>query len=165
MSIDLGGRTTKAVELQRNGHGLVLSGYAMLDAPSYQEGLSPDRLAEHLKNIVHVLGPGTCSVILAIGVGDSVMRHVDLPGMPLADMRQVLKNNSKNYLQQDLAGDVFDCTLTGPGANGQRAEKGQSRATRHQTTRAGGRAKKQLIEDIQAESNPPGWLRTKSSGP
>ena len=142
VSIDLGGRTTKAVELHRNGQGLVLSGYALLDAPIYQKSLSPDLLAEHLKNVIHVLGADTRSVILAVGVSDSVVRHADLPGMPLADMRQVLKNNSKNYLQQDLPGHVFDCSLHRLGLQPPVPGKSQTRRGRRQTPRAGGRRQK-----------------------
>jgi len=150
VSIDLGGRTTKAVQLQRNGQGLVLSGYALLDAPIYQKGLSADLLAEHLKSVIHMLGAGTRSVILAIGVSDSLVRHADLPGMPLADMRQVLKNSSKNYLQQDLPGHVFDCCFITSASNGQpleRAKLGMA-GPKHRVLVAG--ARKQLIEEIQA---------------
>jgi type IV pilus assembly protein PilM len=150
VSIDLGGRTTKAVELHRNGQGLVLTSYALLAAPVYQKSLSPELLAEHLKNIVHVLGAGTRSVILAIGVNDSVVRHADLPGMPLADMRQVLKNNSKNYLQQDLPGHVFDCSFIASASNGQSLEKVKPGLAggKHRVLIAG--ARKELVEDIQA---------------
>jgi type IV pilus assembly protein PilM len=150
VSIDLGGRTTKAVELQRNGQGLVLSGYALLDAPIYEKGLSPDLLAEHLKNISHVLGAGTRSVILAVGVSDSLVRHADLPAMPLADLRQVLKNNCKNYLQQDLPGHVFDCSFIAPASKGQSLEKAKlgPAGSKQRVLVAG--ARKQLVDDIQA---------------
>jgi type IV pilus assembly protein PilM len=138
------------VQLQRDGEGLVLSGYALLDAPIYQKGLSPELLAEHLRNVIHMLGPGTRSVILAIGVSDSVVRHADLPGMPLSDLRQVLKNNSKNYLQQDLAGHVFDCSFIAPASNGQPVEKAKPgpAGPKHRVLVAG--ARKQLIEEMQA---------------
>ncbi len=51
LSVDLGGRTTKAVHLQRKGEGLVLCRYVLLDAPIYEKNLSPDLLGEHLKSI------------------------------------------------------------------------------------------------------------------
>jgi len=51
LAIDLGGRTTKAVYLQRKGNGFVMSRYALLDAPIYEKTLSVDMLAEHLKNV------------------------------------------------------------------------------------------------------------------
>lgn len=69
-------------------------------------------------------------VALAVGANDAVVRTVELPPMPLADMRQVLRRSSRNYLQQDLADHVFDGQVLsvyleadaaragGPGRNG-----------------------------------------------
>jgi len=37
LSIDLGGRTTKAVHLQRKGDDFVLSRFVLLDAPIYEK--------------------------------------------------------------------------------------------------------------------------------
>jgi type IV pilus assembly protein PilM len=114
LSIDLGGRTTKAVHLQRKGQGYVLSSYTMLDAPIYEKNLSADLLSEHLKAVCEALNPKTRSVSLAVGVSDSIVRHAEMPQMPVGDMRQILKNNTKNYLQQDLPGYAFDCFIIPP---------------------------------------------------
>src|SRR4051812_36038448 len=111
LSVDLGGRTTKAVQIQRKGDRFVMSGYAMMDSPIYEKHLSADMLGEHLKSVCQALNPKTRSISLAIGVNDSIVRHAELPQMPVGDMRQVLKNNTKNYLQQDLPGHVFDCFI------------------------------------------------------
>ena len=149
ISIDLGGRTTKAVNLQRKGDRFVLTGYALLDAPIYEKNLSADLLGEHLKNVCQALDAKTRSLSLAIGVNDSIVRHADFPQMPVSDMRQVLKNNSKNYLQQDLPGHVFDCFVIPPRASEKTAEKPKlgSNAPKYKVLVAG--AKKQLIEEIQ----------------
>jgi len=48
------------------------------------------------------LQPKTKRCTLAIGANDSLLRSTELPLLPLAEMRQMLKFNSKNYLQQDL---------------------------------------------------------------
>src|SRR5512146_2667325 len=109
VSIDLGGRMTKAVHLQRKGERFVLSRYALMDAPIYERELSPELLGEHLKGVCELLGTQTRAVSLALGVNDAIVRHADMPQMPMNDMRQVLKNNTKHYLQQDLPGHVFDC--------------------------------------------------------
>jgi type IV pilus assembly protein PilM len=111
VSVDLGGRTTKAIQIQRKGAGFVLSGFAVIDAPVYETTLPPEMLSEHLKNVCQALGVKPRAVTLAIGVNDSLMRHAELPMMPVDDMRQVLKINSKPYLQQELPGYVFDCHL------------------------------------------------------
>jgi type IV pilus assembly protein PilM len=142
VSIDLGGRTTKAVQIQRKGAGFVLSRFALIDAPVYEKTLSPEMLSEHLKNIHLALGLKPRTVTLAIGVNDSLMRHVEMPAMPVDDMRQVLKMNSKLYLQQELAGYVFDCHVFGPN------ERQQANATKKTRVLVAG-AKRQLIDDLQ----------------
>jgi len=107
VSVDLGGRTTKAVQIQRKGSGFVLAGFALLDAPVFEKTISPEMLSEHLKNVCQALGIKPRAVTLAIGVNDSLVRHAELPMMPVDDMRQILKINSKSYLQQELTGYVF----------------------------------------------------------
>ena len=149
LSIDLGGRTTKAVHLQRKADGFILSRYALLDAPIYERNLSADLLGEHLKAVVESLEAKTRSVSIAIGVSDSLVRHADLPQMPVGDMRQILKNNSKNYLQQDLPGHVFDCFIIPPRPTQKLAEKAKvgSGSPKSRVLVAG--AKKQLIDEMQ----------------
>src|SRR6516162_6648966 len=148
LSIDLGGRTTKAVQVQRKGERFALTRYALLDAPIYERNLSADLLGEHVKNVCQALEAKTRNVSLAIGVSDSFVRHADLPQMPIGDMRSVLKNNSKNYLQQDLPGHVFDCFVIASRATAKPTEKTKPGGTpRHRVLVAG--AKKQLIEDMQ----------------
>ena len=51
---------------------------------------------------------------VAIGAGDTVLRSTELPLMPLNEMRQMLKINAKNYLQQDLRDYIFDCYIVPP---------------------------------------------------
>ena len=56
LAVDLGGRTTKAVLLQRNGsEAYVLSQYAILDAPIYEKSLSGEMLGEHLKALCQAI--------------------------------------------------------------------------------------------------------------
>src|SRR5262245_4991938 len=149
LSIDLGGRTTKAVQVQRKGDRFCLTRYALLDAPIYERNLSADLLGEHVKSVCQALEAKTRNVSLAIGVSDSIVRHAELPQMPIGDMRLVLKNNAKNYLQQDLPGHVFDCYVIPPRASTKAPEKPKmgGGSPRHRVLVAG--AKKQLIEDMQ----------------
>ena len=150
MSIDLGGRTTKAVHLQRKGDGFVLARYALMDAPIYQKALSADLLGEHVKNVCQALEARTRFVTLAIGVGESIVRHADLPQMPVGDMRQILKNNTKNYLQQDLPGHIFDCYIIPPRAVALKAgEKPKLPAGPQKLKVLVAGARRQLVEDIQ----------------
>ncbi len=158
LSIDLGGRTTKAVHLLRKGDGFVLSRYALLDAPIYERNLSVDLLSEHLKNVTEALEVRLKPVTLAVGVNDSVVRHTEIPLMPLDDMRQILKNNTKIYLQQDLPGYVFDCYIIPPrhAAKGADAPKGAGNILKSKVLAAG--ARKQYLDDLQAAIKNAGLL-------
>ncbi|HWI56900.1 MAG TPA: pilus assembly protein PilM [Bacillota bacterium] len=158
LAIDLGGRTTKAVHLQRRGESLVLLRYALLDAPIYEKSLSAELLSEHLRNVCQALDTKTKLAALAIGVNDALVRHADLPQMPLSDMRQVLKNNTKNYLQQDLPGHVFDCFIIPPRGPLKAAEKPKAGAgsPKYRVLVAG--ARKQVLNDLQSATKASGLV-------
>jgi type IV pilus assembly protein PilM len=116
LSIDLGGRTTKAVQIEKEPAGYVLSRFAILDAPIVEKSPTPELLGEHLRSVCKALDSKTRFVVVAISVNDVVIRPAELPPMSLSDMRQILKNNSKNILQQDLPGHVFDLMVLPPKA-------------------------------------------------
>src|SRR6266705_853383 len=157
LSIDVGGRTTKGIHLQRKGDDYVLSRFVLLDAPIYEKNLSADLLGEHLKSVCQALDTRTKLVTLSVGVQDSVVRHADLPSMPVHDMRQVLKNNTKNYLQQDLPGHIFDCSILLPRSAQSGAEKSKIAGSQKQKVLVAG-ARKQLIDDVQTEIRNPGLI-------
>ncbi len=116
LSIDLGARATKAVLLDRMQDSFALSRYLITDAPIYEKGIPQGLLTEHLRSIVDQLSPKTRQVTLAVSSEDSVLRSTEMPLLPLADMRQMLKFNAKSYLQQDLRDYVFDCYIVPPAA-------------------------------------------------
>src|SRR5713101_1731018 len=144
LSIDLGGRTTKGIHLQRKGDDYVLSRFVLLDAPIYEKTLSAELLGEHLKTVCQALDAKTKLVTLAIGVNDSVVRHADMPMMPVGDMRQILKNNTKNYLQQDLPGHLFDCCIIPPRSAPKTIDKSKSPMSQKLKVLVAG-ARKQLV--------------------
>jgi len=158
IAIDLGGRTTKAIHVQRKGEGLALSRYALLDAPIYEKSLSVDLLSEHLKAVCQALETKTRLLSLAIGVGDSIVRHAELPQMRAEDMRQILKNNTKMYLQQDLPAHTFDCFVIPvkqqAAKAGDKAKAGGSPKLKVLVTGA----KQQLLEDLQVASKNAGFV-------
>src|SRR5438874_7972554 len=153
-AIDLGARTTKAVCLQRKGEGLNFLNYALQDAPAYEKNLSPQLLGEHLGAINQALGGRTKQVVLAVGAGDSLVRHAELPMVPVSDMRIMLKFNSKNYLQQELPDHVFDCYVIPPRS----AAKAEASKAGQKCRVLVGSAKKQLIDDLQASAKSAGLL-------
>src|SRR5687768_3743538 len=118
IAIDLGGRTTKAVHLQRKNDAYSLGSFAVLDAPIYEKAYAPEILSDHLKNVHRALGGTRTKVLaLALGVSDAIFRQVELPLIPADEVRAMLKYNSKNYLQQDLPDHVFDCYFLAPSAS------------------------------------------------
>lgn len=149
VAVDLGGRTTKAVYMQRRENGLTLLRYAVLDAP-VQKSFAVDTLSDHLNSIMEALGAKTKLVALAIGAGDSVVRQADMPAMPVADMRQILKINSKSYLQQDLSNHIFDCHIIPPRQSPKTDEKAKLNPVSSKLKVLVAGAKKQLVSDFQA---------------
>lgn len=147
IAVDLGGRTTKAVQIQRRGQGFALGGYAMLDAPIFEKTISAEMLAEHLKAIAQTLASKNKYVTLTVGVNDVLLRHADMPRMPVDDLRRALKLSAKTYLQQDLPGHVFDCHLGAPAQQPKPADKSAASAgpPKQRVLVAGSR--KQLLDD------------------
>src|SRR5262245_33960300 len=98
VSIDVGGRTSKAIHLQRKGDRFILVDYAIVDAPIFDKGWSVDLLTEHFKNVSQMLANvKTKPVTLAIPVTESLFRQIEAPMMPVNDLRMMLKFNSKTY--------------------------------------------------------------------
>src|SRR5688572_1248570 len=156
VSIDLGGRTTKAVYLQRKGDRFALLSYAILDAPISDKAISVDLLADHLKNVSRMLGNGKAKpVTLAVGVTESLFRQIEVPLMPVDDLRMMLKFNSKTYLQQDLADHVFDCCYVIPGAPA--ADKAAAPNLQKQRIMVGA-ARKTVIDDLAAAVKAAGMI-------
>jgi type IV pilus assembly protein PilM len=147
LAVDLGSRTTKAVHLQRRGEGFALCRYAVLDAPIFEKTLSADLLAEHLRAVSQALDAKTKAVALTVGVNDALVRHVEMPLIPVEDMRLVLKHNSRGYLQQDLSNYVFDCHIMAPRTDSKPAEPAKGPASQQKQKVHVAGAKKQLVDD------------------
>ncbi len=87
-----------------------------LTPPFSTRKISPELLADHLHAVAEALGSTTKYISIAVGLGDAVVRQVELPQIPLDEMRSILKMNHKNYLQQDLPNHTFDCYIIPPRA-------------------------------------------------
>lgn len=114
LSVDLGTRTTKAVLLKRTGSDLKLARFAIKDAPVYDNGFSAAMLAEHLRDVAQSLQPKNRQMTLSVGASESILRGIELPLLPVNQMRQMLRLNSKAYLQHDFSDHTFDCYFVPP---------------------------------------------------
>ncbi len=153
VAIDLGIRTTKAVHLQRRGDGLSLLNYAVVVTPEAEKALSTAVLTEHLKEISRQLGNRTKYVTLALGVNETVFKQTEVPLMPQADVRLMLKHNSKTYLQQELPDHVYDCHYA-PARVGEAPKTGANQKHRALV----GAARRGLIEDCHAACKAAGLI-------
>jgi type IV pilus assembly protein PilM len=154
LAVDMGGRITKAVHLQRRGDGFALCHYAILDAPIFDKTIPVDLLTEHLKALSQSLASKNRLMTLTLGVNEALVRHVDMPPMPPEDMRLVLKNNSRVYLQQDMTGYIFDCFV---GAS-QATEPKKAAANQPKQKVLIAAAKKQLLDDYVLGARNAGFL-------
>ncbi len=145
IAIDLGGRHTKAVHVQNKGDRFSLVNYTIQDAPSDQSAVSVEVLAEHLKTVLHALGDGTKNVVVSLGVAETVVRRAEMPLMAPDEMRQMLKFNTKTYLQQDLQDHVFDCSVILPRPGAPEAPKAAGGQKQKVLVGAG---KRQLVDDV-----------------
>jgi type IV pilus assembly protein PilM len=145
VAIDLGGRTTKAVYLQRKGDKFVLAGYTLHDAPIYEKTLQADLLTEHLKAVMQSLGAKIKLVTVSVGVADSIVRQTEMPLMAVGEMRQMVKHNTKSYLQQDFPDYAFDCYIVP--AQPMSKEEAEKRGNKHKVLVGG--AKQALVDELQ----------------
>lgn len=157
ISVDLGSRTTKAVFLKQQGETWALCRYAFLDAPIFDKKISPELLTEHLRAVVEALQTDAKHITLSVGLEDAVVRQVDLPNIPVDEMRMVLKNNTKGYLQQDLPGHVFDCHIFPPKPTANGAEVPKSSGMAKAKVLVTG-AKQQMVSDYQSAIKSAGLL-------
>ena len=159
IAIDLGGRSSKAVYLQSKGDRFTLANYVILDAASHEKSISPDILAEHLKEIGRALDARGKHVTVALSVNETVFKQAEVPVMAPGDLRQMLKYNTKNYLQQDLADHVFDCHYLISKQPVQPTEGARPGGSAQQKQKAliGG-AKRQTIEDVSSAIRAAGFI-------
>ena len=148
MAVDLGDRTTKAILLERRGELLALTRFALLDTPISEKKLSIELLADHLRSVAQALGSETKLLTLAVGLDDAVVRQVELPQIPMDEMRMVLKNNTKGYLQQDMPNHVFDCHIYPPKMQGKSGEAAKTVTIPKLKVLVAG-MRQQMIDDFQ----------------
>jgi type IV pilus assembly protein PilM len=156
IAIDLGGRSTKAVSLQRKGGRVVLTDFAVVDVPGQDKPASPAALGAHLKEVLQAIDAGRSRhVTLCLGASETVFRQTEMPFVPVSDLRQMLKYNTKNYLQQDFPDHVFDCHYV-LSAQPSATPKPAGGLQKHKVIVSG--AKRQLVDDIAEAAKEAGLI-------
>jgi len=148
LAVDLGSRTTKAVQVQRRDEGFALTGYALLDAPIFEKTLPVELLGEHLKAVSQAVGSKTKATCMTVGLNEALVRPLEMPMLAVEDLRSVLKLNSRNYLQQDLSTHIFDCQIIPPWHQGETREAGKGPAGLQKQKVLVAGAKQQLVDDF-----------------
>jgi len=146
--VDLGTRVTKAAAIQRKGEAYSITGFAMVDAPVYDRGISPDILSEHLKAVMQALGARSKHIVVVLGVSDSILRTTELPMAGVNDLRLMLRVNPKNFLQQDFPDYLFDIHLLPVNLDSLKTADGGIKTQAKCKSLVGG-AKRQLAEDVK----------------
>ncbi len=158
ISVDLGGCQTKAVHLQRKGANWTLVNFALIDAPPADKGRDAATLAQHFQAVVTALGnPRTKSLTVALGVDETILRQIELPMMAPEDVRQMLRLNSKNYLQQELTDYVFDAFYLPPREMAAQAEGGKAGSQQKYKVIVTG-APRKLIDNVTAAAKTAGLV-------
>ncbi|GDY19430.1 pilus assembly protein PilM [Verrucomicrobiota bacterium] len=147
VAIDLGAEHTKAVYLQRKSDRCLLAGYARLDTPTGPNPYAPEILGPHLRAVVNATGARTRRITLVVGPNDALIRHAEMPMVPVPDMRIMLKLGSKTYLQQDLPDHLFDCHLQSLLTE---TKKPESNRTLQKCRVLVGGVKRQFLENLRA---------------
>jgi type IV pilus assembly protein PilM len=109
VAIDLGARTTKAVQVRRVGDDYLLFNYVLVDAPGKEKALSRSVWSDHLRKVLRALGSSSRRVVFSVGSENALLSQLDLPGASASDLRKMIKLSPRAYLQQDLPDHVFDC--------------------------------------------------------
>ena len=152
VAIDLGGRQSKAVHIQRRGERCILLNFAIKDAATdaKEKEFSVEKLGEHLGSLSGELGARTKLACIALGEDDSLLRFAEMPLVPVSDLRLMLKHGSKTYLQQDLPDYVFDCQFILPKVEGKKTEAARAALPSQKQKVLVGGARKKVIDDVQA---------------
>jgi len=102
IGLDIGSRTIKAVELTREGHGFVMTGYGQTEVVS--EDQRPDAILEVLReNSFH-----TKRVVTSVYGKSVIVRYLSMTRMPEEDLRNAIRYEADKYIPFDVEDVVMD---------------------------------------------------------
>lgn len=113
VGVDLGNHSLKAVRLQRQGSAFTLARVSLV--PSNRDPQSQTLPTEHelgtlIKSALSLVRASGADIHFAVNSPGSTIRYVDLPRMPLENLRAALKFNSATHLRQNFENYTFDAS-------------------------------------------------------
>src|ERR1041384_7253465 len=159
VAITLGAATTKAVLIEYQDGTFRLLNYTLQPAPDRTKPWTRDVLAEHFAAIKTALETRVREATVVIGMDRAILRHVAMPKGNVADMRKLVRLNSKSYFQQDLSAFTFDCLP----ASDRTPQPDEGKARKAQAAALVGGADKHFLDDLQAAAGRADWELTQIS--
>ena len=102
IGLDIGSRVIKAVELTREGHGFVMTGFGQTEV--FSEEQRPDAILEVLRdNAFH-----TKRVVTAVYGKSVIVRYLSMMRMPDEDLRNAIRYEADKYIPFDVEDVVMD---------------------------------------------------------
>ncbi len=102
IGLDIGSRAIKAVELTREGHGFVMTGYGQTEVLSEEQ--RPDAILEVLRE--HPFH--TKRVVTAVYGKSVIVRYLSMTRMPEEDLRNAIRYEADKYIPFDVEDVVMD---------------------------------------------------------
>jgi type IV pilus assembly protein PilM len=133
VGIDIGNHSLKAVRLQRKGNQYALARVATVPtnrSPQDQALPTETAITSQIKEVVNVVKTSGASYHFTTNSPAGAVRYVELPNMPLEDVRAALKLNSATYLRQNFENYTFDaCPLDTEASNALTVHKSKNVAS------------------------------------
>ncbi|MFZ4694871.1 MAG: pilus assembly protein PilM [Verrucomicrobiia bacterium] len=130
VGVDLGSHSIKAVRLQRTGSAFTLARVSLVLSnrdPQSQTLPTEHEMATLIKSALSLVRASGAHIHLAVNSPNSTIRYVDLPCMPLDNLRSALRYSSATHLRQNFENYTFDaCALEDDGAFASSTRKGAS---------------------------------------
>ena len=111
IGIELGGLTSRAVHLERDGDQLKVLKFSVRESPLKEPNLTPAMLAEHFQKLAKDLRANTKDLVVSLGMEEAILQRVQMPRTTNEELRQILKLSGTKYFPQDINDHVFDVTI------------------------------------------------------
>jgi Tfp pilus assembly PilM family ATPase len=107
VGVDIGRYALKSVLLQRRGGRIAVTHYGSHIPGEPVE--NPEGLSRHLKALFRDLGASAKACVVGVSSPDSLIRIIEQPPTPTNLLRDALRLNGMNLMNQDCRGFVLDC--------------------------------------------------------